>query len=825
MGKRYFITIAFFVLFLRVFSQVSVTSSLPTLDYSDPKTYEIAGITVTGIKYLDQDVLISLSNLKVGDTIQIPGDAITKAIEKLWKQGLFSDIKISVSKVIDNRIFLDIYLLERPRLSKFSFSGIKKGEADDIREKIKLVKGAQVTDNLLMKASNTIKSYFIDKGFLNVEVVIRQENDSVMLNHVVLFLDIKKKNRIKIHHVTFEGNTVFTDKQLLRTMKNTKQKDGPGKYNIFRTSKFIQENFQEDKNKVIAKYNEKGYRDAKIVKDSVFKFDENTVDVNIKIDEGRKYYFRNITWVGNTKYKTETLNAYLGIKKGNIFNQNVLDEKLMYDPNGVTFLYQDDGYLFFNVIPVEILVENDSIDIEMRIYEGKQAIVNRITITGNTKTNEHVIRREIRTKPGQLFSRSDIMRTQRELNQLGYFNPEKLDVNPTPNQLEGTVDIEYIVEEKPSDQIELSGGWGANMIVGTLGVSFNNFSAKNMFKKEAWRPLPSGDGQRLSVRAQSNGLYYQAYSMSFIEPWLGGKKPNSLSVSVYHTIQTNGAQKEDSLKQFIHITGVSTGLGRRLKWPDDFFTLYNEISFQRYNLQKWSAFIFNTGVAKNLNFTTTFARNSVDQPIYPRKGSLFSLTLQLTPPYSLLQNKDWVNMPQVQKYEWIEYHKWTFTASWFTKIAGDLVLNTKANFGFLGMYNSKWGFSPFEGFTVGGDGLSGYNLYGRDVIALRGYENGALTPTAGGNIYNKLTLELRYPLSLNPQATLYGLAFLEGGNAWHKFKEYDPFNIKRAAGFGIRIFLPMIGMLGVDWGFGFDDLPGRIGGNKSQFHFVLGQQF
>ncbi len=825
MGKKIIFVVSLVFAFVKIFAQVDVTSNLPSFDYGEPKPYEIGGITVSGVKFLDQDVLVNLSGLRVGDTIQIPGEVITKAIEKLWKQGLFSDIKISAYKIIEHQIFLDLYLQERPRLSKFSFSGIKKGEADDIREKIKLVKGVQVTENLIMKGKNIIKNYFVDKGYLNADVIIRQENDTAMQNHVILYFDIKKNNRIRIHYVKFEGNTVFTDKQLIRAMKNTKEKSGPGRFNIFRISKFIQENYIDDKKKIIAKYNEKGYRDAKIVVDSIYKYDDKMIDAYIKIDEGKKYYFRNIAWVGNTKYKNDILNTYLGIKKGDIYNEAILNERLMYDPNGVSSLYLDDGYLFFNVTPVEVKVENDSIDLEMRIFEGRQAIVNNIIISGNTKTNEHVIRREIKTKPGQLFSRSDIMRSQRELVQLGYFNPEKLDVNPTPNPVDGTVDIEYIVEEKPSDQIELSGGWGANMIVGTLGVSFNNFSAKNMFKKEAWRPLPAGDGQRLSVRAQSNGLYYQAYSMSFVEPWLGGKKPNSLSTSVYYTIQTNGAAKSDTTRQYIHITGASTGLGRKLKWPDDYFTLYNDISFQRYNLQKWSAFLFNTGVAKNISFTTTFARNSVDAPIYPRRGSLFSLTLQLTPPYSLLQNKDWANMPQAQKYEWIEYHKWTFTASWFTKLVGDLVLNTKANFGFLGMYNSKWGYSPFEGFTVGGDGLSGYNLYGRDVIALRGYENGALTPSTGGNIYDKLTMELRYPLTLNPNATLYGLAFLEGGNCWHAFKDFKPYDLKRAAGVGIRIFLPMIGMLGVDWGYGFDDLFGAKNMKHSQFHFVIGQQF
>ena len=469
-------------------------------------------------------------------------------------------------------------------------------------------------------------------------------------------------------------------------------------------------------------------------------------------------------------------------------------------------------------------VENDSIDIEMQVYEGKQATINNIIISGNTKTNEHVIRREVRTKPGQLYNRSDVIRTHRELATLGYFDPENIGVNPVPNPVDGTVDIEYSLVEKPSDQIELSGGWGAGMIVGTFGLSFTNFSTRNILNKKAWRPLPSGDGQRLTLRAQSNGVYYQAYNMSFVEPWLGGKKPTSLTVSLYRTTQSDGRDKEDPARQAINITGMALGIGKRLQWPDDFFTFYNEVSFQAYNLSQWSYFIFTDGQANNLSYTTEFARNSIDQPIYPRRGSQFSLKLQITPPFSLFSGKDYSTLSDQEKYKWVEYHKWTFKASWFSKLAGNLVLNSKVNFGFLGYYN-KDARSPFEGFYVGGDGLSGYNLYGRETIALRGYDNGSLTPTLGGNIYNKFTLELRYPLSLNPQATLYALAFLEGGNSWYDFREFNPFEIKRAAGIGMRIFLPMFGMLGVDWGYSFDDIIGKPSANKSQFHFVIGQQF
>ncbi|MBT3208351.1 MAG: outer membrane protein assembly factor BamA [Bacteroidetes bacterium] len=822
MLKKIFLLTILILIQLLSFSQISLNSGVEGISYASPKEYELGGVTVSGIKYLDGDVLVQISGLAVGQRLKVPGEEISKAIEKLWKQGLFSDVKISAIKIVGDKIFLNIHLQERARLSKWSYEGIKKSQTEDLNEKLNLLKGSQLTANVLNNSINKIKDYFIDKGFLNTEVTITQKNDTNLINHVILKIHIDKKERIKIQNINIEGNTVFSDKKLRKTLKETKQKTW---YNIFKSSKYISETYKEDKLKIIDKYNSEGYRDAKIVSDSIYVNDEKTIKINIKIEEGNKFYFRNVSWIGNSKYSNEQLDAILDIKKGDLFDQSVLDEKLYMDERGITSIYMDDGYLFFNANPVEVKVENDSIDIEIRIYEGKQARINKITVTGNTKTNDHVIRREIRTKPGELFSRSDIIRTQRELAQLGYFDPEKLGVNPTPNQVDGTVDIEYVVEEKPSDQIELSGGWGAGMIVGTLGLSFNNFSAKNVFKKGAWRPLPAGDGQRLSVRAQSNGIYYQAYNLSFVEPWLGGKKPNSFTVSSYYTIQSNGRDKDDPDRTSMTITGLALGLGKRLKAPDDFFTLYNELSFQHYDLNKWSYFIFQTGTSKNLSISSTFARNSIDQPIYPRRGSLFSLKLQVTPPYSLLNNKDYSQMTDLDKYEWIEYHKWNFKASWFSRIAGDLVLNTKAEFGFLGYFNSDIGPSPFEGFNVGGDGLSGYNLYGRETIALRGYDNGALTPSSGGNIYNKLTMELRYPLSLNPQATLYGLAFLEAGNCWYESRNFNPFDVKRAAGIGVRIFLPMFGMLGVDFGYGFDEIEGKSGVNKWQPHFIIGQRF
>ena len=839
---RYLIGLFFILIFYtNIFGQVSL-SGTDNLDYSNPVEYEIGGITVSGIKYLDSRALINLSGLAVGDKIQVPGEEITAAIEKLWKQGLFSDIQIKKTKIVDKTIFLEIYLQERPRLSKFALTGMKKSEADDIRDILSLRKGDQVTDNIINNSKNKIKNYFVDKGYYNVELNIRQVNDTSLLNNVILFFEVKKHEKVKIKEITFEGNevlndsskflflnvkptTLMPDAKLRRFMKDTKTKKF---FRIFKTSKFINSNFVEDKKNIIKKYNSKGYRDAQIVSDTVYRYNERLLAIKIKVKEGKKYFFGDISWVGNSKYKSEILTKILGIEKGDIYDQEFLDNRLFVEENSVSSIYLDNGYLFFSLTPVEVSVNEDTINIEMRIYEGKQARVKNVTIVGNTKTHEHVIRREIRTKPGELFSRKDIIRTQRELAQLGYFNPEKLNVNPKPNPVDGTVDLEYIVEEKPSDQIELSGGWGAQMIVGTLGLTFNNFSLRNIFNGSAWSPLPSGDGQRLNLRAQTNGVYYQAYSMSFTEPWLGGKKPNSLTVSLYHNIYTNGRKISDPSRQSMKITGVALGLGRRLKWPDDFFTLYNELGYQLYDLNKYEyggLFSFNDGKANNISFKTVISRNSVDQPIYPRRGSLFSVSLQFTPPYSLFNGKDYTTMDDKERYEFVEFHKWKFSAAWYQRIVGDLVVTARGELGILGVYNHDVGPSPFEGFNVGGDGLMTYNISGAETIALRGYSNGSLTPFGAGNAYTRYTLEMRYPLSLDPNATLYGLAFLEAGNAWYDLQEVNPFKVHRSAGVGVRIFLPMFGKLGVDWGYGFDPVYGNVTTAGSQFHFIIGQSF
>ncbi len=894
----YFLFSIFYFLFsiFFSFSQEILSTEQQQIDYASPKEYEIGGITVTGTEQLDQNALIQLSGLKVGDKITIPGDATADAIRKLWKQKLFSDIEISAVKIQDNVIFLDLKIKEQPRMSRFSFEGVKKTEADNLREKINLYKEKIVTQNLLKNTETTVKDYFIDKGFLNVEVNVSQKTDSIFRDHIILLIDVKKHKKVKINEIIIKGNSEFSEGKIKRSMKETKEKsvfrpfDDFEKFayqslkdifllridsflihsenhfqnkvrpRIFKSSKFMDENYYKDKEAIIEKYNEKGYRDAKIISDSVYKSGESTVGIFLEINEGKKYYFRNITWAGNTKYSSKTLSEILSITRGDVYNQSKLDRRLNMNPDGrdVSSLYMDDGYLFFQLTPVETVVGEDSIDIEIRIYEGKQATINKVYITGNTKTNDHVIIREIRTKPGQLFSRSDIIRTQRELAQLGYFNQEKLNVNPHPNPENGTVDIEYIVEEKSSDQIELSGGWGGGRVVGTLGVSFSNFSTRNFFKKESWSPLPSGDGQKVSVRAQSNGLYFQSYNMSFTEPWLGGKKPNSFSVTAFHSIQSNGLTKyikyssgskwtlkKDSTDEYGHkvpnpsrqditITGLSLSLGKRLTRPDDYFTLMQELSYQKYKMNNWYQFIFADGESNVVYYKVTLSRNSIDAPIYPRSGSQITASLQLTPPYSYLNNSilnkniNYDSLRQAGNYAKLynlaEYHKWKFTAAWYNKIVGDLVLYTKVGYGFLGYYNKQIGAAPFEHFYLGGSGLTGYALDGREIIALRGYDDQSVSPRTGGTIISKYTMELRYPLSLNPSATIYGLSFMEAGSTWSRFKDYNPFAVQRSAGVGVRIFLPMFGMLGLDYGWRFDNIARMplLPASRGQVHFTIG---
>lgn len=835
---------SFFLIILCLFTyavqaQVSISGELDDINYGNPKEYTIGGIEVKGTEHLDKKVLILLSGLAEGDKIIVPGDKIATAIENLWKQGLFADIDIKASKITGDKIFLEYHLKEMPRLGGYRFTGTKKSDEDDIRDRIKLTKGKVLNENLKSTIISKTESYYVEKGFLNAEVTLTTDKDSSLVNSVNLVINVNKKNKVKINAINFIGNEKLSDAKLRRTMKETKQKRW---WNVFKASKFLKKEYKGDKDKILAKYNKEGFRDAQILRDSIYKYDDKTINIDIYINEGSKYYFREIDWVGNTKYNDQILTKVLGVKKGDVYNQSTLEANLYMNANNtdVSSLYLDDGYLFFNVTPVEVLVEGDSIDLEMRVYEGKQARISRVTVSGNTKTNDHVILREIRTKPGQLFSRADIIRSQRELANLGYFDPEKLQVNPTPNPADGTVDIEYVVEEKPSDQIELSGGWGAGRIVGTLGLSFNNFSLRNLFKKGAWRPLPSGDGQRLTLRAQSNGLYFQSYNISFVEPWLGGKKPNSLSVSAYHSSQTNGVKKGESGRQAIKITGFSVGYGKRVKWPDDYFVLQGEIGYQNYVLENYPLVEnLRDGVSNTITLKGTVSRNSIDEPIYPRRGSNISLSLQLTPPFTyrffennkFMEARDFTNITDPQeRYRWTEFHKWKFDAVWYTKLAGKLVLASKVQYGFLGLYNRSLSITPFERFYLGGDGLSGFALDGREIIALRGYENNSLTPVdnsnnyIGGTIFNKYTMEVRFPISLNPSATIYTLVFAEAGNSWSNFDKFSPFNVKKSAGAGVRIFLPMFGLLGLDWGYRFDDAY-IFDNQRSHFHFSIGQQF
>jgi outer membrane protein insertion porin family len=817
------------------------------VDFSSQKEYEIGGVTVTGGEHLDKGVLILLSGLAQGDVVQVPGDKFSTAIENLWKQGLFEDIKITATKIQGKFIFVNIDVLERPRLSKFTLRGMTKTEADDVREKIKLIKGKVVTDALIASNKSKIKEFFSNKGYLDIKVDVKIEKDEKLENGVILNIVVTKGSKIKIQDINLVGNKFLTSFKIRRTFKETKCKRW---WNPFNQGKLDEDNYEKDKKMLISKYNSKGFRDAKIVKDSIYRVGPKRMNIDLTIDEGNRYYFRNINWIGNSKYSSKILNEVLGIKKGEVYDQAHLDSKLNMNPNGndISSIYMDDGYLFFNVTPVEIMVTSDSIDLEMRIYEGKQAVINKVTVIGNTKTNDHVVIREIRTKPGQLFRRSDIIRSQRELSQLGYFDPEKMNVVPTPNAATGTVDIEYTVEEKPSDQIELSGGYGGGRIVGTLGVSFNNFSAKNFFKKNAWRPLPSGNGQRLSVRAQTNGIAFQSYNISFTEPWLGGKNPNSLSVTAYYSIQSNGYKKSDkftdgsSMRQSLDIVGVSVGLGKRLKKPDDYFTLYQELNYQYYTLNNYSSiFSFSKGYSNNIYYKASLQRNSVDKPIFETRGSRISLTGQWTPPYSFFNNINY-NSPTItdqQRFKFVEYQKYKFTATFFTPItnkrgpegkeARNLILRTSIGLGFLTSYNNNVGQSPFERFYLGGSGLTGFALDGREIIALRGYDDQAVTPLGkngkvGGSYITKYTAELRFPITLNPQATIYVLSFAEAGNNWATAKEFNPFDVYRSVGVGVRIFLPMFGLLGFDYGWRLDDTRFYGGAlmQKSQFHFTIG---
>ena len=848
------------VLFLTLFLGINIAKSQTNIaDYANPQDYVIGGITISGTKYLDKNTLISISGLNLGETISVPGEDISLSIKKLWKQALFSDVSINITKIEDGKIFLDIYLKEHPKLSKFNFKGdIKKHDITELKEQLKLMRGKTLTNNLINNSIYKIELYFKDKGYNNVSVNYSAEEDKQTINASSLTFTINKGERVKIKEIIIHGRELrknknknfynkadmtyaISDYTLSKKMKETKPKKW---WRFFKVSKFNEDNLQSDLDAIIAKYNEKGFRDARILKDSSYLNLDNELTIEVWIHEGEPYTFRNITFVGNTIYTNEELNRILSIEKGDIFDKSVLDSRIYGSATGsdLSSLYLDDGYLFFNADPIETATENNEIDLEIRIREGQQARINKITVNGNTKTNDHVIMREIRTKPGDLFKRSDIIRTQRELAALDYFNPETLgniDIDPDP--VRNTVNITYNVEEKSSDMINLQGGWGAGRVIGTLSLQFKNFSSRNIFKPKQWGGiLPSGDGQQLMLAASSNGIYYQNYRLSFMEPWLGGKKPTSLSVSLYKNLFSNGQEGDE--KESTQISGVTIGVGKRLQSPDDFFTFHSALGFQQYKLENSQSFFsFKDGTSNDFNLSATIGRNSVDQPTFPRRGSYFSLNAKFTPPYSLFTGVPKIEeivcdeCTQAEKevlleqklYKYMEYYKWSFKSKWYSALTEKLVLATRMEMGYLGMYDKGIGAAPFGRFYLGGDGMSGmgYQFDGRELISLRGYSNNSVSPQTGGTIYNRYTAELRYAISLNPASTVYALGFLEAGNAWDDFDYFNPFSVKRSAGVGVRITIPMMGLMGLDYGWGLDEIPGNPDANIGQFHFSIGQNF
>jgi len=835
----YSLILAFF--YFNVYAQENLES---LVDYTSPKEFILSNVNIIGTKYVNSSNILDITLLKINQKIKIPGTDISSAINKLWQQNLFSNIEIEIGEVYNDSVSLNIILNEYPRLSKFKFIGnISKSNISTLKDNLKLARGKILTQNLIKNSVNKIKKFYTDKGFLNIIVRHKIEKDTLSLNSSILIFEINKNKKVKIRDIIIKGRKQIVNKnksiinnkdtvyalsnyRLKKSMKETKVKN---KWRFFKVSKFIKENYETDKENIISEYNNRGYRDAKILNDTIYYNSDNTINIEITLDEGEPYLFGNINFIGNKKYTNSELLNQLSIDSGDVFNQSILDSRLFGTPEGtdISSLYLDNGYLFFNATPVEVSTTNNIINLEIRLYEGDQARINKVSVKGNTKTQDHVIMRELRTRPGDLFKRSDIMRSQRELAQMQYFDPEAFDVKIDPNPARNEVDITYVVAEKSSDQIQLQGGWGGGRVVGSLGFTFNNFSSRNLFDGSKWRPLPSGDGQRLSLVARSNGVYYQNYNISFVEPWLGGKKPTSLQVSLFRAISSNGLQDEQ--RQEIQVTGLSFGVGKRLKNPDDYFTVYNGLNFMQYKLSNSQSFFsFRNGVSNNVNYNINIGRNSVDQINFPRQGSNFLLSLKLSPPYSMFDDiDDYSTLSDQEKFEWVEYYKWKFKATWFSPFTEKLVLATRTEFGFLGAYNQDLGVSPFERFYVGGDGLSGmgYMNDGRELVALRGYANNSISPQTGATIYNKYTAEIRYALSLNPTSTMYAHAFLEAGNAWEKFENFNPFGVKRSMGIGIKIMLPMIGMMGLDYGWGLDIIPGNSEANGGQFHFSIGQNF
>ncbi len=833
----------------------------PEVDYNNPKKYVVGGVRVEGNRFVNSDQIIQISALGKGIEITVPGDDVSNIIKRLWAQKYFESVSLEIDSLsaAGDSAFLVIKVQERPRMSGYSFTGIKKSEDKEIRDRLGLRRGNEFSDHVSKTCCDIIKRFYAEKGFLKCEVTPEVRKDTVIRNAIRVVFNVNKGEKIRIKTINFYGNEHVKEFKLAKAMKNTKSNKI---YNFFKSKKFKEKEYVTDRKDVLTPFNEAGYRDARLIRDSIYYISPKQLGIDLYFDEGEKYFFRDIQWTGNSVFSADQLNGILDLKKGDVYDVVSMQKRLFgggkEGEQDVSKIYRDNGYLFFNLTPVEVTIENDSVDVELRVSEGKQATLNNIIINGNDLTNERVVRRQIFTRPGYLFSQSDFERSIREIASMGQFDAEAI-MDPQkgysiiPNGASSTVDIVYNVTEKPSSQLELSGGWGGNTFVATVGVSFNNFSTHRFFEKGAWRPVPLGDAQNLSFRFQTNGNYYTALSASFTEPWLFGKKPTSLSVSAYFTRQTDSNIWIGRLSnnRSMEVFGAVAQLGFRLKWPDNYFIMYHSLSWQSYNLHNWYSgyFIFDDGLSNNINYTIALSRNSTDQQIYPRVGTDFSLSVSLTPPYSLFRkysfdaagNKvpvshwkdvDYDYWTAQDRYRWVEYHKWKLNCASYIKLAGDLVLMARAQFGYLGYYNRNLGYSPFEGFLVGGDGMSGYNTYGSEVVSLRGYTNYSLTPVQltaynsggtayAGNVYDKFTLELRYPVVMQPSSTIYVLGFLEGGNCWSDIKYFNPFQMKRSAGVGARVFLPMLGLLGVDWGYGFDDPTN----GKSQFHFVIGQQF
>lgn len=865
------------VLMLLALSGVSLTMSAqqkivnPDIVYSGtPKTYKLAGLTVTGIEGYEDYVLTGISGLTVGQELEVPGTAITDAVKRYWKHGLFSDVSISADSIVGDNIYLKIHLAPRPRISTINYNGLKKTEREDMEKKLGLLKGGQITPNMIDRAKILAKKYFENKGYKNAEVFIRQRDDVAAKNQVILDIDVDKKEKLKVRSIIIDGDNQLGEKKIKGTLFSkgafAKTHEAGKLSNLLKSKKFTPERWSEDKKNLITKYNEYGYRDAIILKDSVWNVDPKHVDIYVKVDEGKKYYIRNIKWVGNTVYSTDYLSRLLDMKKGDVYNQTYLNKRLSQDEDAVGNAYWNNGYLFYNLQPTEVNIVGDSIDLEMRITEGQQARINRVKINGNDRLYENVVRRELRTKPGDLFSKEALQRSARELASMGHFDPEAINPVPEPNYEDGTVDINYNLKQKSNDQVELSLGWGQTGVIGRVGLKLNNFSMANLFRRnhEHRGIMPIGDGETLSLGAQTNGTYYQSYNAQYSTNWLGGKRPIQFSVGMSYSKQTdvssnyynsgymnnynnyrygygnynyNSYENYYDPDKYVKLLSVYAGWGKRLNWPDDYFTLSLQLQYQRYMLRNWRYFIMSNGTANNLNLNIALNRTSTDNQLFPRRGSDFSVSLTITPPWSKWDHKDYAHLAtdrnsptysqeQQEKYRWVEYHKWKFKARTFTALTSGqkcFVLMTRVEFGLLGSYNKNKK-SPFETYYMGGDGMSGYSTgYAEETIGLRGYENGSLTPYgAEGYAYSRMSLELRYPFLLG-NTTIYGLGFVEAGNAWTETSKFNPFDMKRSAGLGVRIFLPMVGMMGIDWAYGFDKVFGTKGG--SQFHFILGQEF